>query len=60
MTRSPFWFGECYDYGLKIATCAQCTAAILIWGDDQKRDSDAQVFCMAVTNRAGIASASSD
>jgi hypothetical protein len=31
MTRSPFWFGECYDCGLKIATCAQRTAAILIW-----------------------------
>jgi hypothetical protein len=42
---------------LKIATCAQRTAAILPWGIDQKRDSGAQVFCMAVTNRAGIAAA---
>jgi hypothetical protein len=27
------------------------------WGIDQKRDSDAQFFCMAVTNRAGIVAA---
>jgi hypothetical protein len=42
---------------LKIATCAQRTAAILPWGIDQKSDRDAQAFCMAVTSRVGIAAA---
>jgi len=31
MTRSPFNPERCYDYGLKISTCAQRTAAIPAW-----------------------------
>jgi len=42
---------------LKIATCAQRTAAILPWASIKKSDRVAQVFCMAVTSRAGIAAA---
>jgi len=42
---------------MKISTCAQRTAAIQPWGIDQESDSDAQVFCMAVTNRARIVAA---
>jgi hypothetical protein len=57
MTRSPFWFGECYDHGMKIATCAQRTAAIQPWGIDQESGRDAEVFCIAVTNRARVVAA---
>src|SRR5258706_3249978 len=44
MTRSPFWSGECYDYGLKIATCVQCTAAILAWATIKNAIAMAKFF----------------
>ena len=34
--RTPFDLEQCYDYGLKIATCAQRTAAILPWASIKK------------------------
>jgi len=36
MMRSPFGPEQCYDYGLKIATCAERTTPILRWAIDQK------------------------
>src|SRR4029453_17098661 len=56
MTRSPFLSGAM----LRLRNenfHPRATRGDNSWGDDQKRDSDVQVFCMAVTNRAGTVAA---
>jgi hypothetical protein len=57
MTLPFFNPAGCYDSGSKIATCAQRTTTIPAWRLNQKSGRDAQVFCMAVTNRASTAAA---
>src|SRR5216684_606830 len=52
MTLPLFETGECYDYRWQIVHMRVVPTAIQIYSIDHKSRRYAQVFCMAVTNRA--------